>query len=152
MLNRRDLLLAGAAALAASPAAAQTADGPRLTALMDKAMQDALSASPQLMTLTGLDTGANAPAKHRLDDRSVAGPAKMRALFAQMGADLRQFDPASLHGGDLLNYRTAAYLADVTLLARGYVASLYILYFGFLASLAWGAFEASARRRRAASA
>ena len=82
MLNRRDLLLAGAAALAASPAAAQTADGPRLTALMDKAMQDALSASPQLMTLTGLDTGANAPAKHRLDDRSVAGPAKMRALFA----------------------------------------------------------------------
>ena len=39
-----------------------------------------------------------------------------------------------------------------TLLGRGYVASLYILYFGFLASLAWGAFEASARRRRAASA
>jgi hypothetical protein len=45
-----------------------------------------------------------------------------------------------------------AKLADVTLLARGYVASLYILYFGFLASLAWGAFEASARRARAASA
>ena len=118
MLNRRDLLLAGAAALAASPTAAQTADGPRLTALMDKAMQDALSASPQLMTLTGLDTGANAPAKRRLDDRSAAGPAKMKALFAQMAVDLRQFDPASLHGGDLLNYRTAAYLADVTL--QGY--------------------------------
>lgn len=36
----------------------------------------------------------------------------------------------------------AAKLADVTLLGRGYVASLYVLYFGFLAALAYGAFEA----------
>lgn len=43
-----------------------------------------------------------------------------------------------------------AKLADVTLLGRGYVASLYVLYFGFLAALAYGAFEASAARRSAA--
>ena len=119
MLNRRHLLLAGAA-LAASPAAAQTADGPRLTALMNKAMQDALAASPQLMTLTGLDSGTNAAAKHLLDDRSEASLAKTKALFQQMAGDLRQFDPASLHGGDLLNYRTADYLTDVTLQGYGF--------------------------------
>ena len=44
----------------------------------------------------------------------------------------------------------AAKLADATLLGRGYVASLYILYFGFLAALAYGAMEASAARRSAA--
>lgn len=41
----------------------------------------------------------------------------------------------------------AAKLADVTLLGRGYVASLYVLYFGFLAALAIGAFEAARLRR-----
>lgn len=115
MLNRRDLLLAGAASLAAPvTASSQTPapDGLRLTALLDRAMQDALMASPQLMTLTGLDAG---PAKHRLDDRSEASFAKMKALFVKMAADLRQFDPAALQGGDLLNYRTADYLAQVTL-------------------------------------
>ena len=46
----------------------------------------------------------------------------------------------------------AAKLADVTLLSRGYVASLYILYSGFLASLAWDVFGARARRAEAAGA
>lgn len=36
----------------------------------------------------------------------------------------------------------AAKLADATLLGRGYMASLYVLYFCFLAALAYGAFEA----------
>ena len=118
MLNRRHLLLAGAATLTATPAAAQSTDGRRLTALMDQAMQAALAASPQLMTLTGLDIGANAAAKHQLDDRSKVSLAKMKGLFERMAADLRPFDPTALRGGDLLNYQTAAYLADVTL--QGY--------------------------------
>ena len=121
MLNRRHLLLAGAATLTATPAAAQSTDGRRLTALMDQAMQAALAASPQLMTLTGLDTGANAAAKHQLDDRSKVSLAKMKGLFERMTADLRPFDPTALRGGDLLNYQTAAYLADVTL--QGYAFS-----------------------------
>ena len=41
----------------------------------------------------------------------------------------------------------AAKLADVTLLGRGYVASLYVLYFGFLTALTIGAFEAPRPRR-----
>lgn len=36
----------------------------------------------------------------------------------------------------------AAKLADATLLGRGYMASLYVLYFCFLAALTYGAFEA----------
>jgi len=41
----------------------------------------------------------------------------------------------------------AAKLADVTLLGRGYMASLYVLYFGFLAAMAYGAVEAQRLRR-----
>ncbi len=117
MLNRRDLLLAGAAALAqpSVAGAASAADGQRLTALLDQGMQAALASSPQLMTLTGLDTGPNAWAKHKLDDRSQAGFEPMRRLFEKMTADLRQFDPKTLSGGDRVNYRSAEELAGATL-------------------------------------
>lgn len=115
MLDRRSLLLAGVAA-AAGPAAAQSeAEGPRLIALLDQVMQKALLDSPQLMTLTGLDKGANAAAKHRLDDRSSPGVNRMRTLFEGMAADLRRFDPKTLTGGDLVNYRSAAELSEATL-------------------------------------
>jgi uncharacterized protein (DUF885 family) len=114
LLDRRSLLLTGVAAVA-SPAAAQTADGQRLTALLDQAMQTALLDSPQLMTLTGFDKGPNAGAKHRLDDRSSVGVNRMRTLFEGMAAALRQFDPKTLTGGDLVNYRSAAELSETTL-------------------------------------
>ena len=104
----------------AGPAAAQSADGPRLTALLDQAMQTALLDSPQLMTLTGLDKGANAPAKHRLDDRSNVGVNRMRVLFEAMAAGLRHFDPKTLTGGDLVNYRSAAELSEATLQSYGF--------------------------------
>lgn len=116
MLNRRDLLLTGAAALTPIAAArAAEGEGQRLVAVLDQVMQDALASSPQLMTLTGLDTGPNAGAKHRLDDRSAAGLDQMKVLFQKLSADLRPFAGAGLSGGDLLNYQTAAYLAEVTL-------------------------------------
>ena len=116
MLNRRDLLLTGAAALTPITAArASEGDGQRLVGVLDQVMQDALASSPQLMTLTGLDTGPNAAAKHKLDDRSAEGLNQMKVLFEKLSADLRPFAGAGLSGGDLLNYQTAAYLAEVTL-------------------------------------
>jgi len=115
LIDRRSLLLTGVAAVASPAAAETTSDGQRLTALLDQAMQTALLDSPQLMTLTGFDKGPNAGAKHRLDDRSSAGVNRMRTLFETMSAGLRQFDPKTLTGGDLVNYRAAAELSEATL-------------------------------------
>ncbi len=76
MLNRRDLLLTGAAALTPITAAAPPqGDGQRLIgAARSGRCRTRWRSSPQLMTLTGLDTGPNAAAKHKLDDRSADGP------------------------------------------------------------------------------
>ena len=118
MLDRRQLLLAGlatAAGLGSARAAPSGGDGERLIAVLDQGMNQALMASPQLMTLTGLDTGANAGAKHRLDDRSPAGLAQMRGVFEELARQLTQFQPDRLRGIDLVNYRSATYLVETTL-------------------------------------
>lgn len=44
-------------------------------------MQRALMTSPQLMTITGLDVGANAAARARLDDRSPVGLEAMLTYY-----------------------------------------------------------------------
>ncbi|HYC69255.1 DUF885 domain-containing protein [Brevundimonas sp.] len=86
-----------------------------MTALLDKAMQQALLTSPQLMTITGLDTGQNAAARARLDDRSPTGLQAMREVFLELKAGLARFDPAELSQADWINHQSAAYLADTTL-------------------------------------
>lgn len=116
MLDRRQMLAAAAAALASPvPAFAQQTQGQRLVAVLEAGIQRAMLDSPQLMTLTGLDVGANAAARSRLDDRSPAGVDRTRALFAEMEKGLAAFDPKTLSGVDLINYRSAAYLAATTL-------------------------------------
>lgn len=120
MLNRRNLLLAGAAVAVASPTQAATSEGARLTALLDKVMDDALRASPQLMSLTGLDKGVNAPAKHRLDDRSMVGLNLMRGQFQAMADALKGFRGDDFTGTDRVNYRSAVYFADSVLESYGF--------------------------------
>lgn len=116
MLDRRSLLAFTAAGLAAG-ASSRTAwaqDG-GVTALLDEVMQGALRTSPQLMTITGLDVGAGAAARGRLDDRSPAGLAVQRRLFQDLKTGLARYDPASLSPSDWINHQTGAYLAATTL-------------------------------------
>ncbi len=119
MISRRHLLLAaGSVAFAGTARAAPPGDGAGLTALMDQAMQDALLDSPQLMTMTGMDTGSHAAARTRLDDRSAAGLLRLKALMQRMKDGLGRYRLADLHDTDRLNYQVAADLAASTL--RGF--------------------------------
>lgn len=115
MLNRRALLTLTAAAVAAGPARTARAADSGVTALLDDLMQRALLTSPQLMTMTGLDTGPNAAARGRLDDRSPAGLEAMRRLFQDLKTGLGRFDPAKLSPTDWINHQSALYLSDTTL-------------------------------------
>src|SRR5690606_21684275 len=85
------------------------------TAYLDQVMQEALQLAPQLMTIAGFDTGPNAEAKRRLDDRSAEGLAQWKAVFDRMSRDLAKFRPETLAGIDLVNHRTGVYLAESTL-------------------------------------
>ena len=75
--DRRGFLAtaAGAAVLAAGVARAQGGGGApaKLTALLDQFFAENLAESPELATSLGLDTGAQAAAKSKLHDASVAG-------------------------------------------------------------------------------
>lgn len=113
MLDRRQFIMSTAAwALPAIPALASST---AITQLLDDAMRRSLNDSPQLLTLTGLDTGANAWARSRLDDRSPAGVDRLRTQFVDFGQQLGRFDSATLSGADWVNHQTASYLVATTL-------------------------------------
>ena len=121
MLNRRDLLLSAAAAsLAPLAAEAAPAAGPRsdpetvrrLNALYEQFMQQQLARSPQLATRLGLDKGALAAAKSRLDDRSIAQRERDKADTEVRRRALAGIDRGRLSGGDALGYDTIAYVQD----------------------------------------
>jgi len=125
MLDRRRLLMtaAGAATLAAAPArtlaqpaaAPASAEGAKLTALLDHIFQRELSFSPEGMTSLGLDTGAGAAVKAKLDDRSAAADAATIERNRGYAAQLRQIDRSKLSGMDLVNLDTVAYSSRMQL-------------------------------------
>jgi uncharacterized protein (DUF885 family) len=124
MLDRRRFLLstaAGAAAAMAGPALAgspQASDGgARVTALLDRMMQEFLAESPEFMTALGLDTGPNAGVRSRLDDRSPGFVDRSFAAFRGYGADLAAIDRAALSGMDAVNYDTTRFIVDGAALA-----------------------------------
>jgi uncharacterized protein (DUF885 family) len=115
MLDRRQLL-ASAAATAAVTAPALTASaapaGQRLTALLDAFWVEELQRDPERATDLGLDTGANAPLKHRLNDVSRAGIEADRAEVAGQAQRLAGIDRKALTGMDAVNYDTIAYMIE----------------------------------------
>lgn len=126
MLDRRRFLLSSAAA--AAPAAATPAlagvvqvagspEGRKVTALLDRMMQEFLAESPEFMTGLGLDTGPNAAARGRLDDRSLAFVDRSFAAFRGYGAELDSIDRSALTGMDAVNYDTTRFIVDGAALA-----------------------------------
>jgi uncharacterized protein (DUF885 family) len=120
MLTRRQLLLCAtmsaataasckipAVFAAASPSKAVPANS--LTALFDRFVERRLALSPESATGFGLDSGAHAAAKSRLDDRSVAGRDELRRNADQEFAEIRAFDRAKLSPADAVNYDTVVY-------------------------------------------
>jgi uncharacterized protein (DUF885 family) len=75
MLNRRAMLLstgAAAAAVGLAPRALAAGD-PALASLFDQFFQEGLQLRPESATQLGLDKGANAGLKAKLNDGSTAG-------------------------------------------------------------------------------
>jgi uncharacterized protein (DUF885 family) len=90
-VDRRALLLGGAAAIAASTvrgvAGAQSADeDARLHALLDRLFYERLQADPESATRLGLDTGSRAALRSRLNDESLAARER---TFARAAAERR---------------------------------------------------------------
>lgn len=113
MLDRRQLLAAGAAAIAA-PAFAQPGDPVgQLNALMDDVFQRMLEESPELVSRLGFDKGERQGAKSRLDDRSAAAVARAKALSADALKRLKAIDRRPLSGMDAVNYDSMAYMTGV---------------------------------------
>jgi len=117
MLDRRTLL-ASAAAFSAAPAfdnlftpaeAAPSNTGGSLNALFDQFMTENLDNSPMTVTSLGLDKGARAAQKSRLDDVSPAGLAKTRAITKSQLARLQAFNRSALGPKDQVSYDVVLY-------------------------------------------
>jgi uncharacterized protein (DUF885 family) len=116
MLDRRSFLTASAfAALlaAAAPAGALAQQRGRrsgataaLDALMERGYQELVLSDPESRTSLGLDTGAHAAAKSRLQDRSAAALRRRQDEFRQFHRQLLAIDRRSLTGMDAVNYDT----------------------------------------------
>jgi len=109
MLNRRDLLLSTAALLASPALAAPAKGGSALNGLFDQFMKENLDNSPLTVTQLGLDTGARARQKSLLDDSSLAGIAKNKAITASQLARLKAFDRAALSPKDAVSHDVILY-------------------------------------------
>jgi uncharacterized protein (DUF885 family) len=107
----RRAVLAGTAAAVAMTAVKASAAGD-LGALLAVFGQERLNNSPETVTSLGLDTGAEAWAKHRLDDRSLAARQRDKALTTSQLVRLKALDRTSLIGLDAVSYDTEAYLME----------------------------------------
>ncbi len=117
MFDRRTFLLSTAAAgvafagsrsALAQSAAGAPAEGPvaELNALMDRALNEMLDSSPEFATMLGLDNGARADARTKLNDRSAQGIRARHDRDREGFAALRRIDRNALSGMDAVNYDT----------------------------------------------
>src|ERR1700743_3176912 len=115
MLPRRQILKSGAAAAALTAFAAPLAraatgsGGADLNKLFDQFMKENLDISPTGATFRGVDVGDRAKERGEVDDNSLAGYAKQKALTADQLKRLNAFDAKSLSGMDALNYEIIQY-------------------------------------------
>jgi uncharacterized protein (DUF885 family) len=121
MLNRRELLVGGAAAglapalpvFADQVAPALVSESAKARALFDAFFQQRLLRSPELATSLGLDKGDLAGLKRRLGERSPAAVARNAADTERQLAQLRSIDRAALPGADAVSYDTVLFATEV---------------------------------------
>jgi len=121
VLNRRQFCGTSAATLLASLTEAAVGQMPaagsadaRLSAMFDSLFAAALDDSPTLVTSLGLDQGARAAAKLRLDDASLAAVARRKRETAVQLAGLERIDRRRLSGGDAINFDAVRYALATT--------------------------------------
>jgi len=121
MLNRRELLIGGAAAglapalpaFADQAAPARLSESAKLRAIFDAFFQQHLQRSPELATSLGLDKGDLAGLKRRLSERSPAAVARNAADTERRLNELRSIDRAALPGPDAVSYDTVLFTTEV---------------------------------------
>ena len=112
MIDRRELMAGAAmagAGLALPGIANAAAPTPDLRPVLDRIADQTLDLSPATATSLGLDKGARAALKSRLDDRSPAAFARATAITADAMRDLARISRGRLSGQDLTLYDTVQY-------------------------------------------
>jgi uncharacterized protein (DUF885 family) len=115
MLDRRHVLLSGVAAsafaLTSRAHASQTPGAPNadLNKLFDNFMAQNLDRSPVTVTALGLDSGARAGQKSKIDDTSLAAIAADKRRNTEQLKELSTFDRTRLSGMDVVNYDVVLY-------------------------------------------
>ncbi len=114
MIDRRELLAGVAAAgvgvaLPGIAIAAAPASDTRLRAVVDRLAEQMLVLSPQTATSLGLDKGARAALKSRLDDRSHAADARAADISGEATRALAAIPRGGLTGQDITLYETVEY-------------------------------------------
>ncbi len=115
-MDRRTFVISSSmAALVATAgrSAAQTSTREsELGAAFETIFQRFLDISPELTTSLGLDKGARAAAKSRLDDDSAEGTQKQLQLVRKGLGELAQFSPADLSPASALNLEVVTYFLE----------------------------------------
>ena len=113
-LDRRQFLAttAAAGALAATPAFAQATEDARLRAQLDKMFEALVDDSPRFATSLGLDKGARAHLKSKLDDNSLAARARRLERSRKWLAELKAIDRAKLSGESRIDLDVVTYQQD----------------------------------------
>ena len=126
-VDRRQLLLGAGAAGAAvtfpgltSAAPSGAVANPRLAALLDQFVQEMLVDAPETATSLGLDSGANAGLKSRLNDASLAGRRRSLEAYRSRADRLKSINRAALAPGDVTIYDTVAYAQGIGLQGGGF--------------------------------
>ena len=119
-MDRREFIASGVALAVAgilrAPAVSGDAntEAARARAVDEAIFADLLGASPQTATSLGLDTGDNAAARSRLDDRSPAGRMRELAPVIRAWPQLQAIDAGRLAGRDRSDFETVAWIAAIS--------------------------------------
>lgn len=89
--------------------------GGTITDALDRFVSAVTSASPQLLTQMGADSGAQVQARSQLDDRSPAGVDRVRSILIELAATLDRHDPGKPPSPNWINHQSAKYLARTSL-------------------------------------